>query len=158
VIERGGAELLGELEPLWLALVDHHHEIAPHLGPIREPADSWARRRAEYARWLEQQGSFVLVARDEDGRAVGYAMVVAHDGSPTWRSPERAGEVETLSLLPAARGRGLGRALLDRAQEELRAAGIDELRLSVIATNERAVRFYEREGFAPMVTYMRRTR
>lgn len=156
-IVRGGAELIDELEPLWLALIAHHHEVAPQLGPLRAGADSWARRRAAYERWLGEPDAFVLVAR-EQGATIGYALVRVTAGSPTWAEPERAGEVETLSLLPRARGRGLGRALLDRAAAELAAIGVDEMRLTAVATNHKAIRFYQREGFETAFVSLRRRR
>jgi len=157
-IERGGAKLIGELEPLWLALVAHHHASAPHLGPVREPEDTWARRRASYEKWLAEPDAFVLVARDEaTGRAVGYAMVVIDTPGPTWPNPERRAEVETLALLPEARGAGLGHALLERVQEEVAPLGIEDLHLTAIAANESALRFYEREGFRPMLIGLHRT-
>jgi ribosomal protein S18 acetylase RimI-like enzyme len=40
---------------------------------------------------------------------------------------------------------------MERVYEELRAAGIEELAIGVIATNERAMRFYERLRFRPWV-------
>jgi ribosomal protein S18 acetylase RimI-like enzyme len=158
VIERGGLELIGELEPLWEALVAHHHAVAPQRGAQDAPANAWARRRDEYAAWLAQDASFALVARDDAGRAVGYAVIVVQAGSPGSGAPERYADIVSLALAPAARGRGLGRQLLERAAAELAAAGVTELLLDVDAANEGAIRFYEREGFAPMLIRMRRTR
>lgn len=55
---------IDSLRPLWLALRDHYHAVAPELGPVRSDEDSWARRRADYARWLADEGAFCLVARE----------------------------------------------------------------------------------------------
>ena len=49
------------------------------------------------------------------------------------------------------RGAGLGTRLMEQLYVELRAAEIHELAIGVIATNERAMRFYERQGFRPWV-------
>lgn len=49
------------LEPLWGALQAHHASVLPSLGertPPRSLAESWARRRERYERWLlDDRGS-----------------------------------------------------------------------------------------------------
>src|SRR5262249_52591106 len=71
---------LDRVEPLWLAMVAHHATVSD--VPTREPADSWPRRRAQYAAWLADGVSFVLVAVREDGAAPeGYAFVRVHTGA-----------------------------------------------------------------------------
>jgi GNAT superfamily N-acetyltransferase len=157
-ITRGGAELLGELRPLWLALRTHHGEIAPQLGPVRDDEDTWRRRRGQYARWLEDEPrDFVLLAR-RHGRAVGYLFArVAESASPTWDGGTVL-DVETLSVLPEARGGGVGARLLALVREEVALHGYDQLTLTAVATNRDALRFYEREGFAPTFVTLRDTR
>lgn len=152
-ITRHGPEVIDELCPLWLALVAHHGAVAPSMGPVRDEDDSWARRRAHYERQLARPGAFVLVARDEQQRAVGYALVGIEGPSPTWPEPDGWAEIDSLALLPEARGQGVGRRLIDRAQEEV---GERELRLFVMAENADARRFHEREGFSPAIVVMRR--
>lgn len=51
-----------------------------------------------------------------------------------------------IDLLPAARGHGLGRALVDRFTNELRARGVPGLFLGVSAQNAGAVGFYRHLG------------
>jgi len=155
-ISRHGSEVLDELRPLWLALVEHHHAVAPQLGEVHPEDETWRRRRAQYEEWLAEPDAFVLLAR-LDGRAVGYALVRVIEGSPTWARPERVGELETLSLLPEARGHGAGAAMLDRVDAELEAIGIRDLGLVMVAGNEGAQRFYERRGFTPVAVVMRRS-
>ena len=68
------------------------------------------------------------------------AFAVAEDGFIVV-SP---GHVEQLYVHPRAWGSGIGGALLDRAK----ALHPDGLELWVVQRNERALRFYERRGFA----------
>lgn len=79
--------------------------ITPHLGAPRPRGESWQRRRGQYAGWLAESEAFILLA-ERQGRPVGYAMVCVREGSPTWPLSERAGELETLSVLPSERGGG----------------------------------------------------
>jgi ribosomal protein S18 acetylase RimI-like enzyme len=156
-IRREGANCIPELRPLWLALRDHHHAVAPELGAVRDDEDSWGRRRAHHERALAGAGAFALVAREE-GRAVGYALVTLRGASASWREPSAYGELETLSVLPEARGRGIGRALVKHAYAELAERGIDTMTVRVVEANALARGFYERMGFAPWVVELRGTR
>jgi GNAT superfamily N-acetyltransferase len=152
-----GPEAIEDLRPLWLALRDHHASVAPGLGPVRSDDDTWARRRAEYARWLADGRSFVLVARDDDdGRAAGYAMCRVFDyASPTWDFERTLVDVETLSVLPDARGAGLGARLIAAVRAEAGRHGYDQVELTAVAANADALRFYEREGFRPAFVILR---
>jgi ribosomal protein S18 acetylase RimI-like enzyme len=124
-------------------------EASPAWLPApRERATSWALRRAQYELWLAEPDAFALVAR-EAGRAVGYAMVHLGGPSVTWPLGERLATVETLAVLAEARGRGVGRTLLDGVRREARRRGADSMTLLVMEDNEAAQRFYEREGFRP---------
>jgi GNAT superfamily N-acetyltransferase len=154
VIRRIGASELGLLEPLWNALREHHSSVTPHLGEPRSRRESWQRRRREYEEWLASPDAFVLLA-ERDGEQVGYAMVHVREGSPTWPMSERAGELETLSVLPGERGSGTGTALLEAVRKELEALGITEVSLHAITTNSDAIRFYERHGFSVHALWMR---
>ncbi len=145
---------LDALRPLWLALRDHHHAITPTWGPVRDDEDSWARRRKDYAAWLQEEDAFCLVAQapgDDDGAGagplLGYLLGTVNAGSPTWKGAARFCYVETLSVLPEARGRGVGRALLAAARQRLAGIGVTRIELTAVAANEDARRFYAREGF-----------
>ena len=78
-------------------------------------------------------------------RAVGYVVLslgfsIEHGG--------RDGFIDDLYLVPAARGIGLGRALLAFAVAEAERLGIRVLHLEVEPGNDRAHDLYRRNGFA----------
>ncbi len=104
------------------------------------------------ARRMGESGALYLLARDPRG-PVGMALV--EDG-PT---PSEARLVRVLPHGPAvqlhqiyvlerARSHGVGAALLEAVVAEARARGAACLWLGVWSNNPRAVRFYERHGFA----------
>ena len=72
-----------------------------------------------------------------DGAPLGHAHVAATDPP----------ELQDVLVLPAARGRGVGTALVEAACEQARALGADRLRLTVSATNDGAAALYARLGF-----------
>lgn len=58
------------------------------------------------------------------------------------------GEIVSFHLLQEARGKGFGRLLFQDGVRELGKAGYQELYLWVLEENDRARRFYEKNGFA----------
>jgi ribosomal protein S18 acetylase RimI-like enzyme len=99
-----------------------------------------ARRRARSAE--------ILVAVDASGGIVG---TVSYVPGPESRYADVAGEGEAefrmLGVLPAARGAGAGRALVDACIERARASGRSALVLSTPPDWTTGQRLYERLGF-----------
>jgi len=102
------------------------------------------RRTATWARILVDRRQLVVVA-EEDRAVVG----VGHAGpardadlGPT------TGQLTTLYLAPGTWGAGIGRALHDAALARLATAGYDSAVVWMLSTNERARRFYDRQGWA----------
>ncbi|WP_394426478.1 GNAT family N-acetyltransferase [Streptomyces sp. SGAir0957] len=150
VVGEHPSDALDELAPLWSELLHHHVACAPHLGKfgeVRSASESWQIRRAQYEGWLEDPDATVFTVREE-GRLLGYAFarIVAAAGS--WRFGDRVGVLETLVVAAAARGRGLGRQLLQAVDDHCRARGATSLRISVIDGND-AGSFYARYSAVP---------
>jgi ribosomal protein S18 acetylase RimI-like enzyme len=55
--------------------------------------------------------------------------------------------VMSLAVAPPLRGHGIGADLVARVAEEARSADLRFVSLDVDVDNDRAIRFYEREGF-----------
>ena len=89
-------------------------------------------------------GVNVSVARHR-GRVVGLAQ---HVRRPPDQAPWDGHWLVALTVRAPYRGLGMGEALARRVIEEARAAGADELKLAVFEDNVRAVRLYEKLGFA----------
>ena len=60
------------------------------------------------------------------------------------------GEIADLAVLPAARRRGVGTALLDRTEKDLAARGVRTLYLEVRESNADALALYRSRGFEPV--------
>lgn len=89
-------------------------------------------------RGLLRRQSAALLVGEEGGRVVGYLVV--------WFAADEA-ELGDLAVLPEARGRGLGRWLLDAAGAEAARRGAEVLHLEVRESNVSARRLYEKAGF-----------
>jgi ribosomal protein S18 acetylase RimI-like enzyme len=154
-IARGGVERLDEVGPIWRSMSDHHAEITPAGLPVRASAEGWPVRRARYERSLAD-GAVLLLAAGDEG-AVGYAFAAPKPGQVNL-AIERFLDVETLAVLPGARGAGIGAALMDAVRDLAAELGIEHIQLSVRTANEGALRFYERQGFAPLYVTLVATR
>ena len=149
---------LGDLEPLWRGLYDHHIDVTPHLSDRARPFhEAWESRRETETGWLQSEpGSFVLAARQDD-RYLGYAFVRVRSGAgfaASWRFSDPLAELATLAVLPAYRGRGIGSELMDAVEARLWERGIADLAIGVVATNVDAFGFYERRGALPFQTQL----
>ena len=149
---------LGDLEPLWHGLYDHHIDVTPHLSDRARPFhEAWESRRETETGWLQSEpGSFVLAARQDD-RYLGYAFVRVRSGAgfaASWRFSDPLAELATLAVLPAYRGRGIGSELMDAVEARLWERGIADLAIGVVATNVDAIGFYERRGALPFQTQL----
>jgi GNAT superfamily N-acetyltransferase len=88
--------------------------------------------------------SHVVVA-EHDGHVVGFA----HGGpSGDHDAPAATGEVYTIYLRPDVWGVGLGRVLMEGVLERLRGDGYTTVTLWMLSTNDRARRFYLRQGWS----------
>lgn len=152
-IVRGDASRLDELQPLFAAMHEHHRGSGPQLLAFRSPEEAWERRRAHYEALLASGRGHLLLA-EEDGRAIGYAMVSETGGQTTLATGDRMAELETLSVAEGERGQGVGHALMDAAYAVMRELGATEVMLYVLDGNDGAVRFYERLGMRPYLSVL----
>jgi ribosomal protein S18 acetylase RimI-like enzyme len=56
-----------------------------------------------------------------------------------------------LAVLPQWRGQGVGSALLDAVEARLRELRVEDMVISVVTTNDDAMRLYRRRGAEPFV-------
>jgi GNAT superfamily N-acetyltransferase len=118
----------------------------------RRPALDDALRRAGLAVYVEdwgREGDMGVIAEDEAGRPVGAAwhrLFTAGRHGYGFLGP--AIPEVTVAVVPHARGRGVGTALLEELAALARARGHQALSLSVEEDNP-AVRLYRRLGYRP---------
>lgn len=95
---------------------------------------------------IEKPGALLLLAIQNDGRAVGFA---AMEPMSEVSGRADAAEVRYLGVRPACWGAGVGSQILDGVAEQLRQAGFTNAQLAVYSDNAAAVRLYERMGWRP---------
>jgi ribosomal protein S18 acetylase RimI-like enzyme len=152
-IVEAGPERVPDLEPLTRSLHRFHVTVDPQIPgiPPRDEDGWWQIRSDRYREWLAEPGSFLLIAEDEGGRAIGYALVAIRGADDSHLTGPRFAELESLAVLEEERGKGIGTALMREVYGRVRERGIEEMVIGVLATNDRVKAFYEREGFKPWV-------
>jgi ribosomal protein S18 acetylase RimI-like enzyme len=158
-IERGDEKDISSVRELWLGLHRHHARVMPELAPYLSEDESWAERESIYRRVLSREKSVLLLARvgaANVGYAVGFVLTSEEKAwlDDTWVNTGSVGEVESLGVVPAMRGGGIGTLLLEQLEAELRALGAEDLLLGVLPGNEQAIRLYARFGYRPTWMYL----
>jgi L-amino acid N-acyltransferase YncA len=97
-------------------------------------------------RWEDWDDAYLAEHRlvaEQDGEVVGWAALL-----PTSRRACYAGVVEnSVYVAEGSRGRGIGKALLERLLEDADRAGFWTVQASVFADNEASIEFHKRCGF-----------
>ena len=104
--------------------------VFPNPAPRNVP-------RSVIAQKMAMQRDLFFVA-EMDGSVVGTAMA-GYDGHRGW--------LYTVAVLPELQRRGIGKALVQRAEESLAALGCPKVNLQVVTSNAAVVGFYERLGY-----------
>jgi ribosomal protein S18 acetylase RimI-like enzyme len=96
----------------------------------------------------EDAGGNLLVA-EVDGKIAGYCTLLTRCDSADELDEDHYefAYVGDLGVLASERSKGIGARLMEECEQRARAAGIKWLRLSVLATNARARKFYAAKGF-----------
>jgi GNAT superfamily N-acetyltransferase len=106
---------------------------------------SWARYLVSMADAAGRAAAGTLLVAVEDRRVVGTVTLYLGPGSMQWRPGDAM--FRFLAVDPAARGRGVGRALLQACLDRARAAGKRRMALHTTEWMATARAMYERAGF-----------
>jgi ribosomal protein S18 acetylase RimI-like enzyme len=132
-------------------LQDHERGIDPRMPPGPEIADEYVEHMLE--RCKAWKGT-IFVAEDS-GRVAGFVCIWSKARSDEPQDgPKEYGLVSDLVVVPEARGTGLGRALLKRAETYARRAKARWLRVGVLSSNRGARALYSAAGFQPYLEYL----
>lgn len=128
-----------------IAEVDEmHRRQCPHIfqkppGPARERA---------YIQGLLADEDHGLFVAESGGRVAGFLHVVVHDTPPIpILVPRRLAVVDNLVVRRDLRRAGIGRALMERAEQWAREQGATEIDLTVFEFNAGAIAFYRSLGY-----------
>ena len=133
------------IEPLMAALHKHEQPFTHEL------LLDWSERQQRY--YAGQDPVLILIARDSD-KAAGFLN--ARVERDPWSFAEVFAVIDNAYVVPEARRRGVGRALLARVEAWCEGQGIDEVRLNAYAGNKLGVDFWQNAGFETQMLVMRK--
>ena len=115
----------------------------PERRTVREV---WSRDQRQLQAWLagEKPDTLVHVAVDPDDRILGVAMTTIGE---EFLSGKPSAHLEVLAVAAEAEGKGIGGALIARAEQAAVNRGASSITLSVFRNNARARRLYEKLGY-----------
>lgn len=142
-IRRAAAEDYEAVRELMALDFEFHRDARPDYFQARSEY-----ARADFDALCAQEASIAWVA-EAGGRAVAlcFGRIFATEENDFCRA-RRIAMIEDLVTLPAHRGRGMARALIETAREQAARAGAQAVELCVWGFNERAARLYAGMGFA----------
>jgi ribosomal protein S18 acetylase RimI-like enzyme len=132
-------------------------EFERALAPARPPGSEIA--PAYLDQMLSRCAQFVgqVFVAEENGRLTGFVCVWTRIPSEELDDdPREYALVSDLVVLSRHRGRGIGRALLQRAEEHARGQGTQVLRIGVLAKNTGAQALYRQLGFEDYFVQLRK--
>ena len=131
----------------------YEHEFEPDRRLDPAVADEYF---AELAEELAQKQGRAFVA-ERDGEVIGWGVLVVEDGPIFVREEERRyGYITELFVNEAARGLGVGQALIAACEEEARRLGLTQIMIGGLSGNTRAMDIYERAGYRPYTAELRK--
>jgi ribosomal protein S18 acetylase RimI-like enzyme len=147
-IIEGGPVLLDAVGPLWKKLARHHAGISVYFaGEFKSMR--WPHRRADLLEKARAGSLRIALAEPVGAQAcVGYCVAVINSHG--------LGEIESLYVDDAFRGRGVGTALVDKIMAWFDRKKAESTSVNVAIGNESAFRFYRQWGFYPRVTSLLR--
>lgn len=145
-------EALVEDRPVLVGFMAQLQDFERALEPNRQPGAEIAERHlAALEGWAAgHSGGGVLVA-EINGRVAGFIVVGidAELGDYVLAPNRLVGRISDLWVEPAARGRGVARALVAAVEARLNAAGIARAEVTAVQGNAAALRLYAALGYAP---------
>jgi ribosomal protein S18 acetylase RimI-like enzyme len=120
--------------------------VAAYAGFTAGDADSYVEHLRDAA--TRDREAELWVATPDDSEDILGTVTITPPGSP-WREIGRNGEGEfrMLAVAPAARGKGIGTALVGLVLDRFRAQGVTAVVMSTLPQMRAAHRVYERAGF-----------
>ena len=131
----------------------YEHEVEPDRRLDPQVADEYFPVLMDEVE-AKQGRAFVA---EHDGTAIGWAVVLVERNMLFVVEEERTyGYITELYVDEAARGRGVGRALIAACEDEVRRLGLGVVMIGVLSKSKRTVEIYARAGYRPYTSELRK--
>jgi ribosomal protein S18 acetylase RimI-like enzyme len=133
------------ISALWRQMMDYHARLDDRFA--LDPGAS-----QDFTAYLDDilenyiYAVFVACERGKE-QILGYTIVTEMDNPPVFRL-KRYGFISEICVAEGHQGRGVGKALLDRANRWFRRRGLKVAQLNVSPHNKTGLEFYHKRGFS----------
>lgn len=137
-----------QLLDLWKEQYEYHHAIdptyyVPYSETLRGTVEGYLQKLI-----ADQDEEHILVAR-EGPTLVGFVTFGTETESYFDTNITRYGEIKELLVKPDNRKQGIGKALIDRVEENFRSQNLSHVKIQVSSFNPTALAVYEKLGYTP---------
>ena len=131
----------------------HEHEVEPNRRLDEGVAAEYF---AELVQELAQKQGRAFVA-EREGAVIGWGVLVVEEGPVFVTEAERPyAYITELFVTEAARGLGVGQALIAACEEEARRLGLKQIMIGALSENRRTMDIYGRAGYRPYTAELRK--
>ncbi|MGX1197186.1 GNAT family N-acetyltransferase [Parvibaculum sp. MBR-TMA-1.3b-4.2] len=131
----------------------YEHEVEPNRRLDPAVADEYF---AELVEELAQKQGRAFVA-ERDGEVIGWGVLVVEEAPLFVTEEERTyAYITELYVNEAARGLGVGRALIGACEDEARRRGLRQIMIGALSANSRTMDIYGRAGYRPYTAELRK--
>lgn len=129
----------------------HHQRLSPHFHPdVTTPYSL-----ESLSQIVEAEQHLCLTALDGE-KLIGYLFGKWTAPKSDRFTPVRILNITDVGVTSSHRSSGIGRQLMQAAEEHALARGVDAVRLNVWSVNDRATTFYKELGFEPLYTSLQK--
>jgi len=144
-------------EPAILSFINGLQDYEAAFESDRRRDADFAAEHWRYVQHVCAEKHGHIVIAELDGKPVGWAFAYEEHGELFITEPERRrGFLAEIFVKPEARGKGLGRGLIDSCEAWAKDRGHKLLIIGVLSQNARAIRAYEGAGYAPYTQFLRK--
>lgn len=129
---------------------EHHRRLYPETFKphAEEEVEAFVAKQLQDTTW------HCLIARHGDQEA-GYVLFYLRDYQENpFRRAYRGVHIDQISVLPAFKRKGIGKALMAEVEAFARREGVSQLELTYWERNDEARTFYEELGFEPRILFV----
>lgn len=143
---RGNGEMLDSISPLWEKQRLHHHNKTIHFKN-RFASYTFNSRKESILKNVKD--CLVEIVQDvEKDKYIGYCVSTLYNSND--------GEIDSIYVEPEYRKMHVGHALMEDAIKWLEKNDVNDINIYVGVGNESVFDFYEKFGFKPFLTLLRR--
>ncbi len=143
-IEKAEKGQIDALTEMWHEFMEYHRNLREWAYSLEEDASEAIRKR--FHTYIDGDTKQVLIVTDDEDDPVGFAVARIEEASEIFSVGPKA-RITDFYLRPKARGRNIGRQMVEHISNWARKQGAEKLFMSIDANNDAGRQFWEALDF-----------